>query len=191
MFAADLDRQGLSDRPVILQIDSDRDFCSLDAPDDWCPNPFRWTQSRDIEDMLIAVEDKCFAFLDAVASSISLCRTMERVRNSAIQRRSQFRLWLSRGLAEGQVRASGQIRWGKVTLGLYVRLGEFTARYTGPHRPRGHRIVVEVAPGLAATGYRSPAGRTLEPELIISSRARLRAEMTSLLRQFAAALRYP
>jgi hypothetical protein len=191
MFAAELDRQGLSDRPVILLMDSDHGFCSPDAPDDWCPNPTRWTQSRDFEDMLIAVEEQCLAFLDAVASSIPLCRTMERVRNSAIQRRSQFRLWLGRGLAQGEVRASGHIRWGKVTQGLYGRLGEFTARYTGPHLPRGHRIIVEVAPGLAATGYRSPAGRTLEPELIISNRARLRVEMTTLLRQFAAALRYP
>lgn len=191
MFAADRDRQGLSDWPVTLLMDSDRGFCSPDALDEWCPDPSRWTQSRDVEDMLIAVEDKCLASLDAIASSLPLCRTMERVRNSAIQRRSQFRLWLGRGLAEGEVRASGHIRWGKVTQGLYGRLGEFTARYTGPHRPRAHRVIVEVAPGLAATGYRSPAGRMLESDLIISNRARLRAEMTTLLRQFAAALRYP
>ena len=191
MFAADLDRQEQSDRPVILLVDSDRGFCSPDALDDTCLDPARWTQGRDIEDMLVAVEDKCLVALDAVAAALPLCRTMERLRNSTIQRRSQFRLWLGRGLAEGEVRASGHIRWGKMAQGLYGRLGEFTARYAGPHRPRGHRIIVEVAPGLAATGYRSPAGTTLEPELIISNRARLRVEMTTLLRQFAAALRYP
>lgn len=57
MFAADLDRQGLSDRLVIVLMDSDRGFCSLDAPDEWCPNLSRWMQGRDLEDMLIAVED--------------------------------------------------------------------------------------------------------------------------------------
>lgn len=191
MFATDLDRQEQPERPVILMVDSDRGFCSPDARDHWCQSPTRWTRSRDFDDMLVAVQDKCLASLDAVAAALPLCRTMERVRNSAIQRRSQFRLWRGRSLAQGEVRASGHIRWGKVAQGLYGRLGEFTARYAAPHCPRGHRIIVEVTPGVAATGYRSPAGNALEPMLIISNSARLRAEMTTLLRQFAAALRYP
>ena len=99
--------------------------------------------------------------------------------------------WLARGLAEGETRAAGHIRWGKMSKGLYGRLGEFTARYTGPHRPRGHRIIVERAAGIPASAYRTASGRALDPERIISNRSHLRREMTNLLRDFAAALHQP
>ncbi|WP_260610697.1 hypothetical protein [Sphingomonas sp. IC081] len=73
--------------------------------------------------------------------------------------------------------------------GLSGRLGDFTVRYAGPARPRGHRIIVEDADGMPASGYRTAHGRALHPELVIGNKSHLRAAMAGLLRQYAAALR--
>ncbi|MBD3744842.1 MAG: hypothetical protein IE932_01370 [Sphingopyxis terrae] len=158
---------------------------------DWRPGLRDLLVGRDIEDVLVAADGADLDLIDGHAADIPLCRSMERTRNSLLQQRAQFRHWLARGLAEGETRAAGHIRWGKMSKGLYGRLGEFTARYTGPHRPRGHRIIVERAAGIPASGYRAASGRALDPERIISNRSHLRREMTNLLRDFAAALHQP
>src|SRR3546814_5052803 len=69
------------------------------------------------------------ALLDAHAAALPLCRTMERTRNTALQQRTHFRIWLDRGFLAGQTVGAGHIRWGKAVNGLTGRLGEFTARY--------------------------------------------------------------
>ena len=120
---------------------------------------------------------------------LPLARTMERTRNSVLQQRAQFRLWLARGRAPGDQFAAGHIRWSKIAAGLSGRLGDFTARYAGPARPRGHRIVVEDASGDLARGYHTPLGQALHPEIVIGNKAHARAAMTDLLRQYAASLR--
>lgn len=74
--------------------------------------------SREFEDVLIVADDPDLAWIERHAAAIPLCRTMERTRNSLLQQRAQFRLWLARGLDDGEVRAAGHIRWGKVTKGL-------------------------------------------------------------------------
>lgn len=189
-FASELQRDPASGLACVLLTDARRGFRPLDGTDqDWRSDLSIWLAGREIENILIAAEDSSFAFIDTNASMLPVCRTMARTRNSALQQRAQFRIWLARGLAGSDVRAAGHIRWGKLAKGLTGRLGEFTARYAGPHRPRGHRIIVELEPGVPAAGYRTPTGRNLEPELIISNRRHLRAEMTVLLRDFAAALR--
>lgn len=145
--------------------------------------------TRDFDDILLAADDPDLDYVDSLAARLPIVRNMERTRNSAIQRRAQFRIWIARGRAPGTQPAAGHIRWGKVAKGLSGRLGEFTARYAGPAEPRGHRIIVEDASGALAHGVRSPRGEILEPEIVISSRARLRPAMTELLRHFAAGLR--
>lgn len=147
--------------------------------------------SRDYDDILVAADGEDLAFIDAHAAQVPLARVMERTRNSAIQQRAQFRTWLARGTAPGEVRAAGHIRWSKVAAGLSGRLGEFIARYEGPAVPRGHRIVVRRVDGAPAAGYRTVGGDRLDPEIVISNRARLRDAITVALRQFAAALQLP
>src|SRR3546814_4410879 len=78
---------------------------------------------------------------------------MERTRNTALQQRTHFRIWLDRGFLAGQTVGAGHIRWGKAVNGLTGRLGEFTARYAGKLPPRGHRIVIETADGKPAAGF--------------------------------------
>lgn len=142
------------------------------------------------DDILVAVSDAELPIIDALADRLPIARNMERTRNSAIQQRTQFRVWLARGRAPGDQFAAGHIRWGKVAPGLSGRLGEFTARYAGPAQPRGHRIIVEDASGRPAQGYRSAQGEPLEPEIVIGNRAKLRTAMTDQLRRFAASLRF-
>lgn len=140
-------------------------------------------------DILVVANDGELARLDAQADILPLARTMERTRNSVLQQRAQFRLWLARGRAPGEQFAAGHIRWSKMAAGLSGRLGNFTARYAGPAKPRGHRIIVEDASGELAVGYRTALGKELHPEILIGNKAHARTEMTNLLRQYAAALR--
>ncbi|UZW56025.1 hypothetical protein NUH86_04335 [Sphingobium sp. JS3065] len=143
----------------------------------------------DYSDILVVVDPTELERLDADADILPLTRTMERTRNSALQQRAQFRLWLARGRAPGDQFAGGHIRWSKMAAGLSGRLGDFTARYAGPARPRGHRIIVEDMSGRLALGYRTPLGRELQPEIVIGNKAHARTAIADLLRQYAASLR--
>ena len=143
----------------------------------------------DYSDILVVVDPTELERLDADADILPLARTMERTRNSVLQQRAQFRLWLARGRAPGDQFAGGHIRWSKMAAGLSGRLGDFTARYAGPALPRGHRIVVEDISGRLALGYRTPLGRELQPEIVIGNKAHARTAMADLLRQYAASLR--
>lgn len=145
----------------------------------------------DLEDILIAADGEDLAFIDAHADDLPLVRNMERTRNSALQQRAQFRLWLARGRPDGETLAAGHIRWSKVAKGLSGRLGEFTAFYEGPAHPRGHRIAIRLGDGSLAQGYRTPAGVPLHPEITISNRTHLRKAMADALRRFAASLCFP
>ncbi|PJG47233.1 hypothetical protein CAF53_02490 [Sphingobium sp. LB126] len=147
-------------------------------------------QQAALDDILIAADGPDLATIDAAAHRLPIVRNMERTRNSALQQRAQFRIWLARGRAPGDQFAAGHIRWGKMAAGLSGRLGGFTARYAGPAQPSGHRIVIEDASGAPAQGYRSAGGDPLEPEIVITNRAHLRACMTAQLRSFAAGLRF-
>lgn len=143
----------------------------------------------DYTDILIVANEAEIGRLDADADILPLARTMERTRNSVLQQHAQFRLWLARGRAPGDQFAAGHIRWSKMAAGLSGRLGDFTARYAGSVKPRGHRIVVEDASGDLAHGYRTPFGEELHPEIVISNKAHARTAMADLLRQYAASLR--
>ncbi|HUD91673.1 MULTISPECIES: hypothetical protein [Sphingobium] len=143
----------------------------------------------DYTDILVVADDAEIARLDADADILPLARTMERTRNSVLQQRAHFRLWLARGRAPGDQFAAGHIRWSRMAAGLSGRLGDFTARYAGPARPRGHRIIVEDMSGGLAHGYRTPLGRELRPEIVIGNKAHARTAMADLLRQYAASLR--
>jgi hypothetical protein len=144
---------------------------------------------RDFDDILVAAQGPWLALLDRHAAVLPLCRTMERTRNSPIQQRAQFRIWLARGLEAGQTIGAGHIRWGKAMRGLTGKLGEFTARYTGKLSGGGHRILIEIPGGQPAMGYTSAAGEPLSPEIVIGNRAHLRAAMSAHLRAFGAATR--
>lgn len=148
-----------------------------------------YLRQRDYTDILVVAGEAELARLDADAHILPLTRTMERTRNSLLQQRTQFRLWLARGRARGEQFAAGHIRWSKMAAGLSGRLGDFTVRYAGPAHPRGHRIIVEDAYGETATGYRTARGHALDPEIVIGNKSHLRSAMTELLRQYAAALR--
>lgn len=173
----------------IITVDAQRGFARFPAGDDDLRLPLAaLLEGAEFEDVLVAAGGGDLARIDAEADAIPLSRTMERTRNSAIQQRAQFRFWLARGLDGDEMRAAGHIRWGKVAVGLTGRLGEFTARYDGPAEPKGHRIVVQLPDGTPADGFRTVLGEPLEPERIISNRAKLRPVMTDMLRAFAAAL---
>ncbi|OHT21620.1 hypothetical protein [Edaphosphingomonas haloaromaticamans] len=143
----------------------------------------------DYADILVVADDAELARIDAGADILPLARTMERTRNSVLQQRAQFRHWLSRGRAAGDQFAAGHIRWSKMAAGLSGRLGDFTARYAGPAKPRGHRIVVEDASGEPAFGYRTALGQELQPEILIGNKSNARSVMADLLREYAASLR--
>jgi hypothetical protein len=145
---------------------------------------------RDYADILIVADDAELTRIDADADVLPLTRTMERTRNSVIQQRAQFRHWLARGRAPGVQFAGGHIRWSKMAAGLSGRLGDFTARHAGRAEPRGHRIVVEDASGDLAQGYRTAHGQELHPEIVIGKKSHARSTMASLLRQYAAAIRF-
>jgi hypothetical protein len=142
----------------------------------------------DYDDILVVADGDCLAMIDNDRAAIPLARTMERTRNSLLQQRQQFRAWLARGLVPGATLASGHIRWSKAIAGLSGKLGVFTARYAGPAKPSGHRIVVLGPDGRLAYGLETVAGTPLDPERIISNRGRLRSELTAMLRTFAAAM---
>ncbi len=143
----------------------------------------------DYTDLLVVADDAELRRLDADANILPLVRTMERCRNSVLQQRAQFRLWLARGRAPGDQFAAGHIRWSKMAAGLSGRLGDFTARYAGRVQPRGHRIEVTDVSGELAFGYRTPLGQALHPEMVIGNKAHARTAMADLLRQYAASLR--
>lgn len=143
----------------------------------------------DYADILVIADDAELARIDAGADILPLARTMERTRNSVLQQRAQFRHWLSRGRAAGDQFAAGHIRWSKMAAGLSGRLGDFTARYAGPAKPRGHRIVVEDASGKPALGYRTALGQELQPEILIGNKSHARSAMADVLREYAASLR--
>lgn len=140
------------------------------------------------DDLLVVADGADLAWIDQYASVLPLCRTMERTRNSAIQQRAQMRVWLDRGLCDGDVLASGHIRWTKLAQGLSGRLGEFVVRYAGKAQPRGHRIFMEMRDSELAAGFMTPQGELLSPEVIITNKAHMRRHMAAMLRRFAAAI---
>ena len=140
----------------------------------------------EFDDILVTLQGHDLDLLDAIAPVLPLARTMERTRNSRLQQRTHLRTWLDRGLADGVTMAQGHIRWGKVIAAFYGSLGEFTARHVGPAPGRGHMVRVETRSGLA-TGYAAADGTPLTPEIIVSSKARLRPAMATALRAFAMA----
>ena len=144
---------------------------------------------RDFDDILVAAQHGYLSLLDAHASALPLCRTMERTRNTVLQQRGHFRIWLDRGLVAGESLGAGHIRWGKATKGLTGKLGEFTARYAGKQAGGGHRIIVETPDGRPATGYVTVQGEPLPPETVIGNRAHLRKAMAVRLRAFGGATR--
>lgn len=143
-------------------------------------------QDGEYDDVLVALQDRDLDLLDAIAHVLPLARTMERTRNTPLQQRGHLRTWLDRGLAEGQTLAQGHIRWGKAIPFLHASLGEFTARHVGPAPGKGHliRITIGDAP---AHGFAAPDGTRLSPDIIVSSKAKLRPAIAATLRAFAAA----
>ena len=144
---------------------------------------------RDFDDILVAAQGPYLALPDLHAAALPLCRTMERTRNTVLQQRAHFNVWLDRGLMAGESLGTGHIRWGKAVKGLTGKLGEFTARYAGKQPGGGHCIVIQTPDGLPAAGYVSTQGEPLSPETIISNRAHLRKAMAARLRAFGGATR--
>ena len=144
---------------------------------------------RDFDDVLVAAQGVYLGLLDVHAGALPLCRTMERTRNTVLQQRTHFRVWLDRGLAAGESLGAGHIRWGKAAKGLTGKLGEFTARYAGKLPAGGHRIIIEMQDGVPAQGYVTARGEPLSPETVIGNRSHLRKEMAARLRAFGGATR--
>lgn len=142
---------------------------------------------REFDDILIAVPEHRMPLIDAIATALPLCRTMERTRNTRLQQRAHLRTWLDRGYGTDANIAAGHIRWSKAIHGLSGKLGEFTVRHVGPGPEKGHLIRVETRNGCLATGYADANGVALAPEVVVNSKARLRAAIASTLRTFAAA----
>lgn len=142
---------------------------------------------REIDDVLVTLQDDDLRLLDAVAAALPLCRSMERTRNTKLQQRAHLRTWLDRGYGADENMAAGHIRWGKLIQGLTGKLGEFTARHIGAAPGRGHLIRVYVGDDRAATGFASADGTPLSPDVVVSSKAKLRSEMAATLRRFGAA----
>lgn len=145
-------------------------------------------QNREYDDTLIALQGADLALIDTVAHVLPLTRTMERTRNSRLQQRSHLRTWLDRGFTGTAAAAQGHIRWGKAITALYGSLGEFTARHIGPAPGRGHLVRVETRSGLA-NGFAAADGTPLDPEIIVSSKAKLRSTIAMTLRAFGSATR--
>lgn len=144
---------------------------------------------RDFDEILVAAHGHYLEVIDAHATHLPLCRVMERTRNSQIQQKAHFRIWLDRGLRPGETLGAGHIRWGKVAKGLTARLGEFTARHAGKVPGRGHRIIIELSNGEPADGYVTVSGDWLHPEMLITNQKHLRASMAASLRAFGGATR--
>lgn len=147
-------------------------------------------EGRDFDEILVAAQGLYLDAVDAHAKLLPLCRVMERTRNSVIQQKAHFRIWLDRGVRSGETLGAGHIRWGKVAKGLTARLGEFTARYVGKAPGRGHRIVVQLQNGEAAEGFVTVRGDRLQPEILITNQKHLRASMAASLRAFGGATRF-
>ncbi len=145
---------------------------------------------RDFDEILVAAQGLYLDAIDAHAKHLPLCRVMERTRNSLIQQKAHFRIWLDRGVRSGETLGAGHIRWGKVAKGLTARLGEFTARYVGKAPGRGHRIVVQLQNGEPAEGFVTVRGDRLQPEILITNQKHLRASMAASLRAFGGATRF-
>lgn len=141
---------------------------------------------REFDDVLVALQGEPLALLDEVASALPLCRTMERTRNTRLQQRTHLRTWLDRGYGSDDNMAAGHIRWSKAIHGLHGKLGEFTARHVGAAPNRGHLIRVETVSGALASGYAGSDGSPLAPEIVVSSKAKVRASIATALRSFAA-----
>ena len=144
---------------------------------------------HEFDDVLIAAQGEYLRVIDAFAATLPLCRTMERTRNSLLLQRSQLQCWIDRGRSDESNTGAGHIRWGKAIKGLVGKLGEITVRHVGPAPGRGHLVRVEIGPGSLATGYVTPTGDLLEPELVVSNKANLRREMAAALRAFCGATR--
>lgn len=144
---------------------------------------------REFDDILLRLDDPYLQVLEAHSAALPIARNMERTRHTVLLSRTQLRAWLTRGLAPGQNRGGGHIRWGKVHKGLTGKLGEFVARYGGRVPGRGHLIRIELESGELATGYTAADGKPLPPERYISNKSRLRDEMTEALRSFGGATR--
>jgi hypothetical protein len=142
---------------------------------------------HEFDDILIALQDASLDLIDRVADALPLCRAMERTRNTRLQQRTHLRTWLDRGHAADTNMAAGHIRWSKVIHGLRGSLGEFSARHIGPAPGGGHLIRVETTAGVIARGYANADGSPLSPEIVVSSKARLRPTIATTLRTFAAA----
>jgi hypothetical protein len=145
---------------------------------------------REFDDILVTAQGDYLRIVDAAASALPLCRSMERTRNTERQQRQHLRIWLGRGAVPGTNLAAGHIRWSKIARGLTGKLGEFTARYAGQAATgRGHRLSIELADGQPATGFVTADGRLLDPEIPFSNKSRMREKMTAALRLFASATR--
>jgi hypothetical protein len=143
----------------------------------------------EIDDLLLTAQDHYLHVLDAFSDAIPVLRTMERTRNTPLQQRAHLVTWLGRGRLPGQNIGAGHIRWSKASKGLTARLGEFTARYAGPAPDRGHLIRVCLDDGTRAEGFVTADHAPLSADIRISSKARLRQEMTEALRSFGGATR--
>lgn len=87
---------------------------------------------REFDGILVTAQGDYLRVVDAVAGVLPLCRTMERTRNTPLQQRAHFRIWVDRGRAADVNRGAGHIRWSKLAKGLSGKLGEFTARVGAP-----------------------------------------------------------
>ena len=144
---------------------------------------------REFDDVLVTAQGDYLRVVDAVADVLPLCRTMERTRNTPLQQRAHFRIWMERGRSGDANLGAGHIRWSKLAKGLSGKLGEFTAR-VGPSRPgHGHRIVIELEGGVPAAGFVAADGQPLDPEIVVGNKARMRQHMTLALRSFTGATR--
>ncbi|KHL24309.1 hypothetical protein PK98_14440 [Croceibacterium mercuriale] len=146
------------------------------------------TAGLTIDDILVAAQGDALAVIDAHASALPLCRSMERTRNTVLQQRQHLKTWLDRAATGTGNVGAGHIRWSKLAQGLSGKLGEFTVRYGGKAvEDRRHIIVVETTTGTPATGYVTADGRPLDPRVSFGSKTRMRQEMAAALRSFGGA----
>lgn len=200
----ELNRFPGADVMTVVLVSASSGFAAL--PAQWSPEPLSSARSselarepgqirrlqeliagRDFDDVLVAADGEYLRIIDAAASVLPLCRTMERTRNTPLQQRTHLRTWLARGFSGDLNIGAGHIRWGKVTKGLTGKLGEFTARYAGRAEGGGHLIVIEIAPGTPAVGFVRADGFPLDPTIAVSNKAKLRDEMAAALRAFGGA----
>ncbi|WP_103727516.1 hypothetical protein [Novosphingobium sp. HII-3] len=145
--------------------------------------------SREIDDLLVTAQGEYLRVLDAFSDAIPVLRTMERTRNTPLQQRAHLATWLDRGRLPGQNIGAGHIRWSKAAKGLSAKLGEFTVRYAGPAPERGHLIRVSMGDASRAEGFVTADHAPLSADICVSSKAKLRQEMTQALRRFGGATR--